>query len=355
MEGSHDVKQRQMPRNKVVFLKHVQRKLVERSLERMGRDESAMSPALLLPNHAVLQKFRLIIGHMAVVNLYSGTVLVLLQPQYHFDETIIVISSTNPLINYIPSVNVALTVLRILASDFTGLRSTYPLNYMTAVGFRSLQMLKPSAVEEKLLISRIWLIFFFVHLFSFILMMFAYKTFRTSAEIAYRLNSMMYPGHFPLYIATDFSTQLSVPIIFVVHASLIIFAIMFVKLCAHKLNRYLHDNQENLNAATICSQKLLITCFHIKTYLLAAFTIPALLVSGIAKFTNVPQDIVTLVFSLVGWMPFLDGMLSIYYIMPYRRAVNQFLMNVCLKRKRMSTVNNGVEIQESRITCPSHQ
>lgn len=65
------------------------------------------------------------------------------------------------------------------------------------------------------------------------------------------------------------------------------------------------------------------------------------------KFTNEFQA--TFIFSLSGWMPLLDGVLSIYYVLPYRRAVIHFVVSMSHNRKKLCMVTNNVGPLESHV------
>uniref|UniRef100_A0A0M3HU11 G protein-coupled receptor n=1 Tax=Ascaris lumbricoides TaxID=6252 RepID=A0A0M3HU11_ASCLU len=118
----------------------------------------------------------------------------------------------------------------------------------------------------------------------------------------------------------------------------------------------MHRNhcREHLHPTTISSHRSLVMCFRIKSLLPVAFAVPPLILKVISIAIVVPHELATFIFSLSGWMPLLDGVLSIYYVLPYRRAVIHFVVSMSHNRKKLCMVTNNKIHSTGIIHAPEY-
>ncbi|VDM26267.1 unnamed protein product [Toxocara canis] len=124
-----------------------------------------------------------------------------------------------------------------------------------------------------------------------------------------------------LYIGSHFTESPNFLIALFFSMGVAVLTIFIVFYCSKKVNDRSRLHESLMRARTLTAQKLLVRALLIQAFMPTVLVIPLFIVSMLTLVVDTPPVLEYFSFSLIGWLPVLDPIITIYFVLPFRRLL----------------------------------
>uniref|UniRef100_A0A0M3I828 G protein-coupled receptor n=1 Tax=Ascaris lumbricoides TaxID=6252 RepID=A0A0M3I828_ASCLU len=238
-------------------------------------------------NEEYIHKYRILLGHMALACIRASFTFSVLQMCVHLRPLAAIITTKGPILSIFGHTEVAFIIFRILFSDVCGVICIMSMSYALAAFYRYTAIARNKALHEFITKRNITCALISVHLFGLAVTVLGYSgmTWDQQFLISYFPIGNGHMDFDTLYIGSHFSER------------------------------------SLMRARTLAAQKLLVHALLIQAFLPTMLVIPLFVVTLLTLAMDTPPLLEYFSFSLIGWLPVLDPIITIYFVLPFRRLM----------------------------------